>query len=422
MVIFLLLFPLFAFAGEFQASLSQNPVAFGEGVTLNLVLSEANAKATPSWEILKGDFSIVGQGQEQSTTVINGKASKSIAWRLTLMPQKTGDLLIPSISILTEEGILQTEPITVHVGGSAKNEETLLSAHISKETPYKNETLLYMLRLTSPYELANLALDKIAIQDAIITPAEKATLKKEIVNGVKMNVIELSYFITPLKAGPLEIPSFTLQGAIPSQGGRFFDLFSHYKPFFKQTDPILLEVKAPQMTPWLPAEKITIKDSWSSSPLQIHEPIMRELEIYSEGILSSQLPHLEMDHEAFKIYADPPQLKEEILNGKLISTKKQQFTLIPQKAGEITLPAISIAWWDLTKDQKSIAELPERPLQITSEPVFDPPAVEKEPKSYLISALILLLLLAIGWALFLQFKMKRLKQEKKPKFKDLNPT
>lgn len=421
MVIFLL-FPLFIFAGEFHASISQNPVVFGEGVTLNLVLSEANAKATPSWEVLKEDFSIIGQGQEQSTTVINGKATKSVAWRLTLMPQKNGDLLIPSISILTDQGVLQTEPITVHVGGgSTKKEETLLTAHISKRTPYKNETFLYTLRLASPHELINLALDKIAIPDALITPAEKATLKKEIVDGVRRNVIELSYFITPLKSGPLEIPSFTLQGAIPSEGGRFFDLFSHYKPFFKQTEPFHLEVEAPQMTPWLPAEKITIQESWSPSPLQLHEPVTRTLEIYGEGILSSQLPNLEMEHEAFKIYADPPELKEEVLSGKLISTKKQQFTLIPKKAGKITLPPVSIAWWDLTKDQKAIAELPARPLQIASLPVTTPPAVQEESKSYLMSALILLLVLAVAWALFLQFKMKRLKQEK-PKFKDLNPT
>lgn len=470
MVILLyLLFPLIAFAGDFTSAVNRNPTNVGEGVTLTLTLSNTTPRGHPAIESLREDFVIHSQQQSNSFYMENGKTTASTVWHLTLIPQKAGKLIIPQISIATDKGILSTDTIALQVTNEkTEQQDVSLITTASNRKPFKNETILYTVSLSSTHHLNNITLDTIALEDAIVELAERPKVEKQIVNGVNTNVVEYNYLITPLKPGTLIIPALALQGEIPlrSKGGHrdIFSMmqgFDQIKPFVLNTERIQLEVAPPEsdVTPWLPAESIVIKEVMGSTPLQAFEPITRNFEIYGTGVLAAQLPDLtdRQNSKSFKTYSDKPELKNEFLKGKILSSRKESYTLIPQSEGNLTLPGISIEWWDTKNNKKTITSIAPRPVHVLPSSRTAPQTPEASPEVIavnqpqspilyaLIGGLATLLLLAIIGVITLQRQITKLKapavkkaplpqpvlftpkppkekKDKKDKLPDLNPT
>jgi BatD DUF11 like domain len=470
LIFLLLLLPTFLFSGEFKASVSSNQVHLGESFTLNLTLKGTSAKGAPAISSLTKSFVIHSQQQSSNTVITNGQITSNINWKLILIPQGEGEAAIPSISIDTSEGTLSSEPIMIRVlkgtaaAGSDSSDTTgvTLTTDVSNAKPYKNEMVVYTIRLISKQGLANIKMQKIDIEDAIVETDGKAKIYEKVADGIRVNVLELSYFITPLKAGLLKIPSTTIQGGVAikqkAHNGSFFDDnfdpfsmmqgFNRLKPFALTTEEVVLDVQPAiaGMNPWLPAKSLKIEEVWNESqPLQAGEFFTRSFKIVAEGIKSNQLPSLndlQISDSLFKIYADKPELGDEEKEGSVKSYRKEQYTLIPQQSGTLTLPEISLAWWDVTKKEKVFARIPSRTLQIlpasestsksTMVPavemtptVAEPQAavVQRDPLLYaLIAGLAVVLFIAIFWAITLQKRIVRLTGTTADPKKDLKNT
>jgi hypothetical protein len=484
----LFLIPLFLFSGEFVATVSRNQVNVGESFTLNLTLKDVSANSSPNTDFLKSLFSIHSQQQMQNTQVVNGHVSSSIVWKLTLIPLKEGKVEIPSMIIDTPEGKLSSNAIMINVvkgsstpgSGSSDVNEMVLTSYVSNPSPYKNEPFIYTVKIVSKRNCANIAMGKLSLDNAIVESNGEPKVYNGVLDGVNVGVMVFEYLITPLKAGELTIPSTVVQGVIPIQREPHvrneFDLFSmmrgydQLKPFALSTEATILNVKPPVagMNPWLPAKSLSIEEVWNGSQIvQAGEPVTRSFNIVAEGIKSSQLPSLndlQVNGSNFKIYADKPELNDENTSGNIKSSRKEQFTIIPQKAGELILPELSIAWWDVSKNEKIVTKIPARTLQVLpaaqnsrqnnevaaldtpiSSSVSHEMMVQKDPILYvIIVVLAILLLAAILWAIILQRKIYRLKtvkivkkapinyekyapkklpaKEKQEKLPDLNPT
>lgn len=453
-----LLLPPFLFSGEFTASVNRNQINAGESFTLNLTLKDASARGQPSIGALKKSFIINSQHQSHNSVYMNGQMSSSITWKIALTPQREGETVIPPISIDTNEGTLSSDPIKILVvkgaaAGRSESSDTeglTLTTDVSKAKPYKSEPFFYTIRLTSKMELANIKMQKVNMEDAIIEANGEPQVFKKFIDGKRVDIIEYSYLITPLKAGPLKIPSFVIQGGIPMRRrphmGSFFDDdfdpvfmvqgFDHLKPFTLATEEIVLNVQpaVASVNPWLPAKSVKIEEIWNESqPLQAGEPLTRGFKIVAEGIKSSQLPglnDLQISDNSFKIYADKPEMGEQIKDGNVKSFRKEQYTLIPQHAGALTLPEISLAWWDVTKNEKVVTRIPSRTLQILpatgsmqnnmtpnvdedhTVPATQAAVIQRDPILYaLIGGLAILLIGAIFWGIALQKKIMRLTEK-----------
>jgi len=469
MFLFLLL-PLFLVSGEFTASVSKNEINLGESFTLYLTLKGGSSKSTPAIDSLKKMFIIHSQQQSSNTVIMNGQITVSKTWLFTLIPQKEGEAVIPSLTLDTSDGMLSTEPIKITIlkgnaaAGSSDSSDikgVTLTTSLTNAKPYKNEPFVYTLRLASKRELANIKMEKIDIEDAIVESNGEPKSYEEVIDGMRAGVVEFSYLITPLKAGPLKIPSAIVQGVIPirrqNQMRSFFDDsfdpfsmmhgFGELKPFALMTEEAILEVQPPQagLNPWLPARSLKIEEIWDESqPLQTGEPFTRGFKIVAEGIKSNQLPslnELQTSHPHFKIYADKPELGDEVKDGIVKSYRKEHFTLIPQQSGDLLLPEISVAWWDVTKKEKVITRIPSRTVQVlpalqdglkSQVALADEPAtqvdtesqgaaIQRDPLLYvLIGGLTLLLAVAIIWGIILQKKIVRITEKKAVDVKNLD--
>lgn len=478
--IFVLL-PALLCSADFTASVNRNQIGVGENFTYTLMLKDANAKTNPSLEPLRRTFTISSQQQMFNTVMINGKVTSTATWKYTLAPQKEGDIIIPAIIIETSEGLLATEPITIQVvKGSTtavrepETQDLILTKDVSNAFPYKNEPFLFTIRLLAKKEVRDIQIPKITLENAIIEQTQDPVAYKKLVDGDLANIIEFEYLITPLKAGPLKIPSTQIKGVVSS--GRKepislfdddFDLFSmmpgfdKFKPFSLETDDTTLEIQpaVAGMTTWLPARSLRVEEVWDDTQtLKEGEPFVRGFRIYAEGIKSNQIPSLEeLQKGPFKIYADKPELQEEIKDGKLKSSRREQYTIIPQESGFLTLPEFAVTWWDVIKKEKTVTRVPARTIQIHSSPKNNNKQDTEKPIENLIvtssqdasksdiifyaviGSLAMLLCGAVFWVIALQRKITRFKdksvasksvvrkrkrshEDKNEKLPDLNPT
>ncbi|BCG63487.1 MAG: hypothetical protein methR_P1204 [Methyloprofundus sp.] len=369
LVVYLIL-PAIALAAEYTATVSQHQVAVGQSFSLSLTLSDASPESEPDISALKKNFTVNGQVQSSNTSIINGRFSSSTRWDYQLTAKKTGNIRIPSLIIESSKGKLKTQTFNVSVGkasslpASSENNGIDISSVVSKRNPYKNEPVTYTVTLVSRYDLANISLSEMTLDDAVIEENGKPEVYDSTQNGRAVKVIKASYIITPLKSGEITIPASTIQGGIPIQRrsnsffGRRFDSFNmmkdfddllgrrELKPFAVASKPITLEVLPPvtDVKPWLPASYLGITESWDDTQvLKVGEPISRRFTLIANGISSSQLPSLEsLQGKDFKIYADQPVLDESIEDGTIISSRKESYTLIPNKSGGVTLTAIKL--------------------------------------------------------------------------------
>lgn len=445
-----LLLPSLLLSEEFTASVSRNQIAPGESFTLSLTLQGASAQGTPFVDKLKQSFIINSQQQSSNTSIVNGRMSSSLTWRYTLIPQKEGEIIIPSISINTTKGPLSSQPIAIKVakgtagGDSSDTSNITLTSDVSNARPYKNEPVIYTVRLVSKRDLANIKAEKLNVENAIVESNGEPKVEKKFIDGINVAIIEFSYLITPLKAGSLKIPPLVIQGALPtkrkSRMGFFFDddfdAFSmmQFNPFALTTEEALLDVQpaVPGMTPWLPARSLTIEETTNIPEfLEAGAPLTRSFKIRAEGVKSSQLPSLsdlQISDSQFKIYADKPEVGDEVQDGKITSYRKEQYTLIPQQAGALTLPAITLGWWDTAKKEAAFAKIPSKTVQVLPSPdnvkshvssqphddsiaSVDQQALQphRDPVLYgLLAGLAVLLIAAVVWGIALQKKIGRL--------------
>jgi hypothetical protein len=380
----------FLAAGEFTANVSNTQVHLSESFTLNLTLKDVSPKEAPAISTLKKDFSIHSQQHSTQTTIVNGKTSTNITWHLSLTPTMEGVIQIPPITVDTAEGLLSTQPITLNVikaatpQSSADSTGPHIITKVSNASPYKNEPILYTVLLSSKTPLYHVQAQKMQVEDAIVELVEEPKLAERPIEGVLHHVLEFTYLITPLKTGPLKIPSMAIQGAIPQkrtgQYRSFFndDLdpftllqgFERLKPFALTAEESALDVQPSisEISPWLPAKALDLEEQWSNDQtLRVGEPFSRSFLIKAEGCKASQLPHLEdlqNQNGTFKVYADKPEEEEKVFQGALQSMRKEQYTLIPQQAGACVLPEISISWWDSAKKEKRTSTILARTVHI----------------------------------------------------------
>ncbi len=477
--------PLALFCAEFTASVDRTQMNLGESFQLTLTLKEASARGVPSLQPLGKIFLINSQQQSSNTVIMNGQASTSTSWKFSLVAEGEGKWEIPPVSIETSEGKLVSAPIAIEVvkglaavtPGSSELEGVYLASEVSNDNPYKNEPFIYTVKLTSQRNLANLQLQKIEIEDAIVEVIGEPKVYDKVEKGMRVDIIEFSYLITPLKAGALKIPATVLQGGIPIKrrgyGGSLFDNtwdpisimqgFDRLEPFTLNVEEKLLEVEPAilNLNPWLPARSLTIEEVLD--PLQVlqeGEPFTRSFKIVAEGAKSGQLPSLndlQFNGNLFKIYADNPQTGDEVKGGQVKSFRKEQYTFIPQSSGALTLPEVAVTWWDVVKKEKRVTKVPPRTLNVAPSVIFktiapvveeapivlpQPIAPKQSPLLYIIIAgLTLLLSVATIFGIVLSKKIKKLKagpvekkketptikkvspkKDKKNKLPDLNPT
>jgi hypothetical protein len=417
----LLLFAAEVSASGLQANLDRTQVAEGDTVMLTLS-APANVSGTPDLSPLRQDFDLLDQSQSTHTRIINGQGSSSREWRINLAPKHSGKLSVPALHWGSLSS--QAQGLEVLPAGKAAQlgmaRPALLEVEAKPEHPYVQSKVVYTVRLLYRAALQQASLSEPQADNAIIERLGKDKRYNTERDGQPYQVIERRYAICPQASGKLEIKPPVLSAQILDTGRQrssrrhhvfgggdpFADIDSFFGNngfpdmgvFSGQTRPvelrgrsIALKVKpqpAGAMSPWLPAESLSLNEAWSPDPPQFHvgEPVTRTVAITAQGLSASQLPDLDLPvTPGIKAYPDKPQTETHASGDTLVAQKIFKLALVPSQAGSYTLPAIHLKWWDIATGKVKTAQLPAREITVlpaaggTASPSQPTPAFAQAP-------------------------------------------
>lgn len=379
-----LLFPIQALAA-FQASVDRNPVTEGESFTLTLK-SDEGLDEDPDLSELRQDFDVLGQSTGSNIQIINGRATRSVQWQISLMPKRSGPLVIPSI----KAGGQATQAIVIGVnkadpaGAAQQGGELFLDVSAEPRSAFVQQQIIFIVRLYRMVNIGNestLSDPQFPEMDAVVERLGEDRSYQTLHNGQAYAVIERRYAVFPQKSGQFNSAPVQFEGAIIEGnrgGGVFmFDPFgqsSRHKRVKSAT--ISFTVKpapaATGNTQWLPASNLQLAEQWSENPptFTAGEPITRTLVVSAKGLPAAQLPVLDglsPDHQAidgFKIYPDQPVLKDDKGDTGISGTRTQKIALLPTRPGSFILPAIEVQWWNVNTDRMEVARLPAKAITV----------------------------------------------------------
>jgi hypothetical protein len=151
----------------------------------------------------------------------------------------------------------------------------------------------------------------------------------------------------------------------------FGGAFATAKPIRLHGDDIALNVlprpAAAGNEYWLPARDVTLEEEWRPAQGQIKagDPVTLDLHLKAQGLTAAQLPDLSSLlklPQGVKAYPDQAKLTNDTQGGHLVGQRDQSIALIADRAGEFTIPALSVHWWDTKANEAREANLPARTL------------------------------------------------------------
>lgn len=365
-------------AQEPVASIDRSVISIEDSLTLTIRISDTGSYSGPDTTPLEKDFQVLGTSQSSRHSFINGRSESSTEWTIPLIPKRTGNLTIPPLTV----GKSQTQRLTVSVQQavprSTDNAEPIfIESDVSANSVYVQQQLIFTVRVFQSVQLDNMSLSDIDLDNALVEKLSQNTFQRRIGNR-PYRVHEIRYAIFPQQSGSLTIPEVVFSANELIQQRGFFNLPGQGRPVRRLTQQHTIDVllppdKFPQtaQTPWLPAEDLQIDESWSIDPqsLRVGDSVTRTITITARGLSGSQLPPFNFDHiDGARFYPDQGKTENTLNEQGVSSVRIDSAAIIPTRAGELTIPAYTLHWWDTRSGQLRQATLPAQQLQIKPAP------------------------------------------------------
>ncbi len=374
-----------------SVTIDRNQISLDETLNLSIVKDDGASFSSPDLTPLEKDFRIIGHSQSSNTRIINGSVSSSIILDLSLAPKRSGILEIPRLSIGNE----MTEALQVKVVTQAQpktradNAPLFIETELDKDTVPVQAQVILTLRIYWAVEAnINEPADP-QLNDALLQRLDDATYNKT-VNGRNHKVFERKYAIFPQKSGELLIPQLIVQATVPDRQrrGNLYDFFGAGGREVKlrsETKKVTVLEKPPEYPAgevWLPTDKLTIAEEWSAEPdqLQVGESVTVTIALAGHGLLSAQLPPIELPETAgLKLYQGKAEVQDLTKSDGVTGIRKESIALIPVEAGRKELPEIRIPWWNLQEGRVDYVVIPARQLTIKAAATGSGPAGQATP-------------------------------------------
>jgi len=397
-----------ACAAAVRSQVDRSSVTQGEPFTLTIESDAARSGAQPDLAPLRKDFALLGSEASSETSIVDGARSDRTRWIVRLQALRTGSVEIPALAV----GSDHTAPIALGVAAPSAAAKAAMSEHAFMEVDtapagkslYVQQELPYTVRLYVDGDVQSGSLNPPdAGPDAVVEQVGPETRGTASRHGRDYTVIERHYAISPERSGTLTVAPASFQGTVevPAAPGAVDadpadDLMARMlrnspfandpmfrsgliarfanatatQPLTAQGAALAFEVRArpaAAASPWLPAQQLTLHDSWADSPPQfkVGEPVSRVITIEARGLAASQIPTLAPPAPAnARVYPETADKQSRVDGASIDGVSRQTLTYIPSAQGRLDIAPLTLAWWDTTTHEQRQASLPARQFQI----------------------------------------------------------
>lgn len=352
-----------------RAWLDRDSMHLGETVTLNVETDDVGA-AQPDFSALAKDFNVLGTQSGQQVNISNGTRSAKTLWAVGLEPKHDGAITIAPLAI----GAAQTAPVhlTVLPAPTAAQQaggDIFLEASAQPLDPYVQQQVRYTVKLYFAFDLTD---GNLAEPKADGLTAQRLGQDKSYVATVgtrRYHVLERHYALTPERSGAIEVPALAFRGTVLDAADPAA-FFGRGRSVSARSDAVRLDVRAKPASwadgAWLPAASLLLKDE-GEPPAEVHvgEPVTRTIRLQAQGLGYEQLPELELAAPpGAEIYPDKADTRTRDDGEWLYGERVRKFAFVPNRAGTITVPGLSVRWWDTVHDRAETATLPPRTITV----------------------------------------------------------
>lgn len=366
-------------ANELTAEIDRNNISTDETLTLTIRYTGNRGDQIDITE-LRNQFEIVSNYENNSYSIMNGRLSGFKEWTFVMRPLREGTLLIPSFRV----GKSISDAIEVKVNKpvyqpSSTGQDVFIETIVDKSTAYVQEQIIVKYRLYYSVNIDLQHVDELKLENTILEQLENTQYQTKLDNRM-YNVVEFNYAVFPQASGTLTVPALNWNIRAARTRSNYNQGMGRYELKRLRTDekPIVIKPQPasfPAGATWLPASELVLEESWSNNPatLTAGSPTTRSLTLKSKGLMAAQLPQIFTGNNdsAMSVYPEAPATNESKGTLGVTSQRSESLAIVMNQAGEQTIPAIRIPWWDTTENTLKYAETPERKITIASSAALD---------------------------------------------------
>lgn len=366
-----------------RAELSAQQITRDESVMLTITAQGIDAELDSS--SLNENFDVVSRSssREISTTFGNNNQLINVSivrWVLELLPKGEGVFTVPSVQV----GDYETQLLTLTVSDIPKgaSRDIFLEASVDTAEPWVQSQVVMTLKVFQAIDIVDGGLDSPSGDNLTVQRIGEDTQSVEERDGRDYRVTQRRFAVFPQKSGQLSIEPITLSVTVPADPSRVRGFFSPTRKLTRRSDAIELNVQprpSANTAWWLPAKALEIQAQWQSDPAsaQVDQPLTRTLVMQAQGVLQSQLPEISIPAvEGVSLYAEDPRLAMNGDDSGLIAEQRINWALIPQRSGPLTLPAVTVEWFNTRTGQNETAQLPAETINVA------PAATSAKPENF----------------------------------------
>lgn len=358
------------FAQSLNAEVNRSQLSVDESLVLTIVADGITGQ--PQLSPLSRDFEVVGTSTRREVKIIQGVMNDLQSWEIEMIPKRTGDLEIPS---LTLQGFA-SNALTVRVTEAASAQQqakgsVFLEVNIDNSSPMLQAQVIYTVRFYSAVRIVDGEMSEPDSEKLTVRRLGDDTGYFQQRNGRRYRVVERRYAIFPRESGEITIPPLTMRVNVPDNNNSTSSIVGRVKRLTRRSPAITLNVRAKPAADsgawWLAAKSLSLTAEWEGDgqEFRVGEPLTRTLTLEVDGATGEQLPELEpLQVPGLKVYADKPEIVEQPVAESLVARRIDKWAIIPQTAGELTLPAVEVSWFDTVSETYRVASVPSQVINV----------------------------------------------------------
>lgn len=330
------------------------------------------------------DFSVQDHGVSSSIQFINGRMTARNSFNYTLFPKKEGTFTVGPAEVFYNGKKYVSNKVSLQISKETSTQGNEIKPYfikgvVDKKSVMVGVPIIYTFQFARKVEVVNANWEPPKFEgfNSERQGDERTFLKT--INGERWRMTEISFKLTPLNTGTITIGEASLVAGVVVEDRRrrrrsnslidnfFGGGFRNTKKIHLRTKPIEIHVGT------LPAYqgdgqnvghigRLKVSTQLSKSVLKVGESTTLTIRFEGDGnvnTLKYQLPDL----PDFKVYADRPKTEQDPNNPEF-STKVYSYALVPQKEGEVIIPAHRIAFYDLEGKQYDHLTIESKTLSI----------------------------------------------------------
>ncbi len=407
-IILLSTMPGLCFGVNVTAHVDKSKISQEDSVFLKIEVN--GGKADLDLSVIK-DFKVIPRGTSSSFNYINGKLEKKADYQFVLLPLSKGNLKIPAIKATIKGKTVFTKEIIIHVADQivepnkvepnkvkpnkvkSNNVKALFAkSFVTKDQVFTGEQVVFTLQFFTSKRLSgNVLFEKSPEFKGFTAKSfEEEKSYTQIINGVRFNVIQIDYIITPSNPGMFTIDPAVLIAKVVVRSN-FNDPFffsDRSKPVRVVSNPVEIKVlPLPQYQNFknqnfknqglknqglknLEDNKFTglvgnfnIESNINKTDLKTGESATLTIKISGTGnIMDASLPEMDFDNNLFKIYDDNPVETIELTQNGYKGFKIFKKALVPVSPGKFEIKPVSLIYFDVQKKDYNLVST--KPISI----------------------------------------------------------